>query len=276
MSVPQNALSSVHRTAINAAAMRAAHLLRPGEPKIFSDAFALRLADITDAEALAFADMHERVAEISAWPLRSRFAEDRLAAARERIDQYVLLGAGLDSYALRMDGRLGSMIVYEVDDPPFQQWKRQRIEELDLKVPPQLRFVPCDFERASLVQALADAGFEDKEPCFVSWLGVTQYLTREAILQTLHWAGGRPSGSEIVLTFVAPGHRAEAIRQAAARIGLEFATFFAPEEMTAMLHRAGFSRVGHLTPSSAQALYFRDRSDGLKAPEVELLVSATV
>lgn len=176
MSASRSILSPVHRTAISAAAMRAAHQLSAAEPKIFMDDFALRLAALTEEQAMAMAAGVERAngrGAAVAWALRSRFAEDRLAAAGGHIGQYVILGAGLDSYALRMGERLGSMHVFEVDDPPFQAWKRQRIETEGLLLPDQLHFVPCDFERTSLSRALADAGFDGTEPCFISWLGVT-------------------------------------------------------------------------------------------------------
>ena len=162
-------LSGVHQTAFMAAALRAGHLLQGDEPKIFRDNFAGQLLEISDAEIEAF---YAKVppALASTCVLRSRFTEDRLAAARQRLNQYVVLGAGLDSYGLRMGDQLGSMIVFEVDDPPFQQWKQQRIETLGLKAPHQVRYVPCDFERMSLKDALADAGFAADEPCFISWL----------------------------------------------------------------------------------------------------------
>ena len=149
--------------------------------------------------------------------MRSRFTEDHLAAARDRLSQYVVLGAGLDSFALRMGDALGDLTVFEVDDPPFQEWKSQRIQELGLEPPPQLRFVPCDFETTSIAEALAAAGFAADEPCFISWLGVTQYLTREAITETLRWAGERPAGSELVLTYLESNARAAELRTSMAR-----------------------------------------------------------
>jgi methyltransferase (TIGR00027 family) len=271
-SASQDKLSEVHRTAFYAAAMRAGHFLQGAEPKIFRDEFALRLTDMTAEEAVAFT---ARVPQSSASTavLRSRFTEDRLAAARERLHQYVVLGAGLDSYALRMGDGLGSMIVYEIDDPPFQTWKRQRIETLGLKVPQQLRFVPCDFERMSIDRALAESGFAANEPCFTSWLGVTQYLTREAIRETLRWAARRPSGSEIVLTFVEP--QAEAERRASPRNPVTYLSYFSEDEMTLLLKELGFSRIENLTRTGAQT-YFQHRSDGLIVPEFQRVVSAIV
>jgi methyltransferase (TIGR00027 family) len=273
MAGSQSPLSGVHSTAIAAAAMRGAHLLCGAEPKIFRDELALPLADMTEEEAIKFAS---RIGQTPApWVLRSRFAEDRLSAARKRVDQYVVLGAGLDSYALRFGERLGELNVFEVDDPPFQDWKRRRIEALGLPLPRQLHFAPCDFEHMSLPQALAGVGFKDAEPCFASWLGVTQYLTGEAITQTLRWAAARPCGSEIVLSFVTPGERAEGLRRGAAQMGIDFSSFFSPDEMTQILRDAGFRQIEHLPPAKADEIYFGERSDGLRAPDYEVLVSAT-
>lgn len=268
-------LSGVHRTAFSAAALRAAHVLIGAEPRIFVDELALPLTGMSEEEVVA---LGRRVpaASASTCVLRSRFTEDRLAAARDRLGQYVVLGAGLDSYALRMGDKLGGLLVYEVDDPPFQAWKRQRIEELGLALPPGLRFVPCDFERTSLADALAGSGFAQGEPCFLSWLGVTQYLTREAIGETLRWAGARPAGSEIVLTFLESNAQAESLKVSMAQTGVEVLSHFTPREMTAMLREAGFSRIEHLTPEEADQRYFRERTDGLKAPEIQRLLSAIV
>jgi methyltransferase (TIGR00027 family) len=274
-SASQDLLSGVHRTALSAAALRAAHALVGAEPKIFVDELALPLTGLTEDEVIALA-ARVPAASASTCVLRSRFTEDRLAAARERVGQYVVLGAGLDSYALRMGKELGELIVFEVDDPPFQAWKRRRIEALGLALPPQLRFAPCDFEQTSLAEALAQSGFAAAAPCFISWLGVTQYLTREAIRDVLRWAGARPAGSEIVLTFLEANPQAESLKTSMAQTGVDVLSQFTPDEMTAMLGEAGFARVEHLTPAEANARYFQSRADGLRAPEIQRLVSATV
>src|SRR5262249_12966962 len=127
-----------------------------------------------------------------------------------------------------------------------------------------------------LTHALAAGGFDENAPCFISWLGVTQYLTREASMQTLRWAGGRPSGSEIVLTFMEAGPQAESLKASSAQSGVPFRSFFSADDVTAMLQEAGFSRIEHLTPAQANERYFQGRTDGLKAPEIQRLVSAMV
>ena len=273
-SAPPN-LTGLHGTAFSAAALRAWHTLAGEEPRIFRDDLALALTGMSEAEAIA---LGERVppASASTCVLRSRWTEDRLAEARGRLDQYVVLGAGLDSYALRMGEALGDLAVYEVDDPPFQRWKRDKVSELGLREPPQLRYVPCDFETASIADALAGTGFQADAPCFISWLGVTQYLTRQAIDETLRWAGERPAGSEIVLTFLESNAQAKQLRTNMAQTGVAVLSDFSTQEMTDIMQSAGFSRIEHLGPEAAQERFFKGRTDGLKAPEMQRLVSATV
>lgn len=266
------ALSGVHKTAFMAAMIRAGHFLHAEEPKIFPDYFAHRLLESTEDEIRAFnAKIPGHL--LATCPLRSRFTEDRLEAACGRVDQYVVLGAGLDSYALRMGEALGDMLVYEVDDPPFQTWKRRRIEQIGLKTPDQLRYVPCDFETMSLADALAAQDFAADMPCFVSWLGVTQYLTLEAIRETLRWAGARPTGSEIVLTLVEPEDKPAP--DAPPRNIIDFTSYITMEEMTGMLREVGFSRIEPLTKEASDAL-FEGRTDGLATPRFNRVVAAIV
>ena len=268
------ALSEVHKTAFMAATLRAGHYLHADEPKIFEDSYAHRLLDMTDEEIRAF---NAKIPGplLSTCVLRSRFTEDRLDAALDRVDQYVVLGAGLDSYALRKGDELGSLIVFEVDDPPFQAWKRRRIETLGLKTPEQVRYVPCDFETMSVADALDAQGFKADEPCFITWLGVTQYLTLDAIRETLKWAGSRPKGSEIVLTIVEPGGRQGRGPNDPPRQIVDFTSYITVAEMTEMLREAGFSSVEPLTPEKA-ATFFEGRTDGLCAPAFQRALAAIV
>jgi methyltransferase (TIGR00027 family) len=270
------ALSEVHRTAFMAATLRAGHYLHADEPKIFEDSYAHRLLEMSDDEIRAF---NAKIPGplLSTCVLRSRFTEDRLAAALQRVNQYVILGAGLDSYALRKGADLGSLIVFEVDDPPFQAWKRRRIETLGLTTPEQVRYVPCDFETMSVADALAAQGFAADEPCFITWLGVTQYLTLDAIRETLKWAAGRPKGSEIVLTIVEPGGRQAPApgMEVRPRQIVDFTSYITMEEMTEMLREAGFSSVEPLTPTKA-ATFFEGRTDGLCAPQFQRALAAIV
>lgn len=273
MSIGSTELSEVHHTAFMAAALRAGHFLQGAEPKIFRDEFAPRLLEMTEEEIEAF-NAKVPLPLASTCVLRSRFTEDRLAKAHERLHQYVVLGAGLDSYGLRMGENLGSMIVFEVDDPPFQEWKQRRIQTLGLNISEQVRYVPCNFERMSLKEALANSDFAADEPCFISWLGVTQYLTRDAIRETLRWAGERPAGSEIIVTIVEPGALADG-RDGVNKI-VPFTSYITVDEMTGMLRDAGFSRIEPLTLETAQQEYFKDRSDGMTGPKFQRTIAAIV
>jgi methyltransferase (TIGR00027 family) len=270
-------LSGVHRSAIGAAAMRAAHLLDAADPKIFRDEFAMTLAGLSDSQVRFMAQVLVGINGADAeagWVLRSRYAEDELRRLGARVAQYVVLGAGLDSFALRHAARLGDLRVFEVDDPPMQAWKRDRLKNLGIDAPPQLRFAPCDFETTEIAAALDAAGFRPL-PTFASWLAVTQYLSRPAIDRTLRWAGTLPPGSSLLLTFIVPGPQADALKEKLAPLGLQFATFFTPLEMTRLLAAAGFESIRHLAPAEADAVYFAGRTDGLRAPTVERLVVAT-
>jgi len=264
-------LLGVHFTAFGAAAMRARHLIVDGEPKILEDTFAQRLIGwdddqiVTQTNGIAY----------NIWVLRGRFAEDRLAEALAfGVRQYVVLGAGLDSYALRQRAALNDLTIFEVDDPPLQNWKRNRFKELGIESPINLRFAPCDFEVASIADVLDGAGFDRSASAVVSWLGVTQYLTHLAIAETLRWVASLASGSELVMGFVVPGAEAERHKAIQAAHGTRFETFFTPEEISDVLTKAGLVDVFHLTPEQAHATYFVNRSDGLVASQVEQLVVA--
>jgi methyltransferase (TIGR00027 family) len=270
----QAVLTTVHNTAIQSAAIRAGHVLTGSEPKIFDDSLALAISAMDEDAVLKFcAGMGPSNAATCV--VRSRVTEDRLAAAMARgVEQYVILGAGLDTYALRKADRLGSLMVYEIDDPVFQQWKRERIQEVGLKAPSQLRYAPCDFETMSIAEALAPAGFDADKPAFVSWLGVTQYLTLDAIKETLKWAGELPTGSEIVLTYSDGGDQTETLVSAAAERGVALYSHPSADEVTELLREAGFSQIEQQTRDEEADRYFRDRADGLVAPDYQRIAMA--
>src|SRR5579862_4437744 len=189
-------LSPVHLTALGAARRRAAHLLCDGEPKILRDELALALSASDKEHLVEAVERGELLGQNSAWVLRSRYAEDRLAMATRRgVKQYVILGAGLDSFAYRQTTQLDDLRVFEVDDPPLQAWKRRRLADLRIAVPDGCRYAPCDFEATSIADALDRVGFSPAEPSFVSWLSVTQYLSRESVETTLRWAASLGRGT---------------------------------------------------------------------------------
>jgi len=267
-------LTSVHNTAIQSAAIRAGHSLTGSEPKIFDDTLALAISAMDKDDVIEFVK-NMGPSNAATCVVRSRVTEDRLAAAIERgIDQYVILGAGLDTYALRKADQLGSLIVYEIDDPVFQQWKRERIEAVGLKAPAQLRYAPCDFETMSIAEALAAVGFDADRPAFISWLGVTQYLTLDAIKETLKWAGEQPAGSEIVLTYSDGGAQTEKLVSEAASRGVALYSHPSADEVTALLREAGFTQIEQQTREQATERYFQNRADGLIAPDYQRIAMA--
>ena len=198
------------RTAIWTATLRAAHYLLDQELKILDDPFARTFAGFSSDEellkglnALAYPEF---VRMRTLFALRNRYAEDELGRTIERgISQYTILGAGLDSFAYRRPDLLQTLDVYEVDHPASQAWKRRRVEELGIKIPTRLHYVPIDFERQTLTEGLAAGGINSKASTFFSWLGVTQYLSSAAVLGTLREIAELPApGSELVFQFVVP------------------------------------------------------------------------
>lgn len=196
-------------TALHTAAARAAHVALDPTPHLLEDVAA---ADLLGPNSR---DLIERYRDDGAWvlvenrlfiPLRARYAEDRLKAAHgEGARQYVVLGAGLDSFAFRQPDSLRDIVIFEVDHPSTQTWKRERIRELGWKLPENLRFVSCDFEEQSVSTALLAAGFDPKIRSVVSWMGVVYYLEKETVVDALvDLAAILADGSEIALDFMRP------------------------------------------------------------------------
>src|SRR6516164_5683870 len=192
------------QTARGAAAYRAVHqTLDSGA--IFKDRFASRILDDEAAAALNEIATNDSLRPVRLLiAARSRFSEDTLAACVARgVRQVVVLGAGLDTFALRNPHADLGVRVFEVDYPATQQWKRERIAEAGVAIPASLTFAPVDFERQGLSKGLAAAGFNQKAPAFFQWLGVVPYLSREAILTTLDYIAGIPA-SAVVFDYTEP------------------------------------------------------------------------
>ncbi|MCZ7617114.1 MAG: class I SAM-dependent methyltransferase [Myxococcota bacterium] len=268
-------LTPVGRTALGAALWRIAHLLVDGEPKIFVDTLAQRLLGVSDEDVIkAKAAFPESTA---AWVLRSRYAEDRLAEARARgVEQYVVLGAGLDTFAYRTAGAFDGLRVFEVDTPESQSWKRGRLERAGIEIPASCEFVPCNFETQSLAEAFAGSTLDPSRPAFVSWLAVTMYLQREAIEKTLRWIAGLGPRTELVLTYCVPEARAAGGVQFADQMGARFLSFFSMSEMERFLRETGFEETRPLTFDEARSVYFSGRTDGLQPSTTEFLMWARV
>jgi methyltransferase (TIGR00027 family) len=277
------------RTTWRPALLRAAHQLLDDDPKIFVDPLAVGLIPETSAEAI-FAEaalIHSRPYQLlrSVFVVRARYAEDCLAEAiADGVGQYVILGAGLDTFAYRQPAYARQLEIFEVDHPRTQAWKRDRLAARGIPMPRNLRYVAVDFERDNLARRLAESGFSTRRPAFFSWLGVVQFLSVPSIEATLRFVAGLPRGSAITLSFAVPhdlldGEHLElaeySIESCASR-GEPWLSLYRPGELRALAQQAGFSDSEHLDPAVAAGRYFANRSDGLRAPRHEQLLTARV
>ncbi len=278
------------QTALTAAAARAAHLIVNGEPVIFADDLAAVLLGEQADEFISYHRAHGTHLVLSSARAqvlcRSRFTEDRLAACiRDGTTQYVILGAGLDSFAYRTQQDVrGLARVFEVDHPGTQQWKRDHLAAAGIPVPDRVRFVAMDFERDSLAGSLRQAGFDPARPALVSWLGVTMYLTAAAISQTLAEIGGFAPGTQLITDYMLPndlrdeaGHTyAGLVAPAAAERGEPWLTFFAPDDMSALLEGHGFGAVEHVRQRDSIPAALWDRTDSLRPADLSVLARAAI
>jgi methyltransferase (TIGR00027 family) len=277
------------RTTQRPALLRAAHQLLDDVPKIFVDPLAVGLIPEASAEAI-FADgalMHSRPYQLlrSVFVVRARYAEDCLAeAVRDGVGQYVILGAGLDTFAYRQPAYARDLEIFEVDHPATQAWKRTRLTAQGITPPRNLRYLAVDFERDRLERRLAESGFSMQRPAFFSWLGVVQFLSAPAIEATLRFIAGLPRGSAITLSFAVPrdlldGEHLElaeySIESCASR-GEPWVSLCRPGDLRTLARQAGFSDSEHLDPAVVAERYFSSRSDGLCAPRHEQLLTARV
>src|SRR5579871_5460552 len=208
-------------TAAFTAMLRAAHQLFDAEPRILVDPLAVGLVDAATPARLAErqAALREPTLRVprSAIVLRSRFAEDELArVAAHGVGQYVVLGAGLDTFAYRQPAFAARLRIFEVDHPATQAWKRERLAAAAIPIPPNLHWAPIDFEQQSLAEGLRAAGFDPTQAACFSWLGVTQYLSRAAIEATLGVVAALPHPTTVVLSFMVPDDAAPEAEAAAA------------------------------------------------------------
>lgn len=256
------------RTARAAAFHRAAHqLLEQG--RIFADPLAVGILG-EDADAIRRAAEERpsgrRMRIFIA--VRSRFAEDALAAAVERgVRQLVVLGAGLDTYAYR--GALRDRLrIFEVDHPATQAWKRERLAAAAIPVPAFLAFAPVDFERETLADGLAAAGFDPAQQTFFTWLGVVPYLTKEAFWATLGFIAKLPGGAHVVFDYANPPDelpeemRVSHDRRAAhvADLGEAWINYFESDQLRGELTALGFTEVEDLGPRQIAEHYFPSRA----------------
>jgi methyltransferase (TIGR00027 family) len=275
-------------TAVRVALWRALHLEVDAPPHVIEDAIGLELV-APDEGWRSRPDMDPQFTSPfrAAIVARARFVEDLVVEQAGRgVGQYVILGAGLETFAQRRPGIASRLRVFEVDQPGPQAWKRQRLIELGYGVPDWLRLVPVDFEAgASWWQELAKAGFDAGKPAVVVSTGVSLYLSTEANAVTLRQVAALAAGSTFAMTFILPIELADpedrpklelAIKGARAS-GTQFISFFTPPEMLALAREAGFGDVRHVSAAKLAQRYFAGRTDGFRPPNnsEEFLVATT-
>jgi methyltransferase (TIGR00027 family) len=258
------------KTALRVAIRRAAHQL-VDQPPILNDPIAVRLIGQGYARDMERA-MHKVARDFRYYiAARSRYVEDRLAeAVASGVAQYVILGAGLDTFAYR--NLFSSLHVFEVDFPATQEWKRAMLMEAAIDLPGNLTFVPLDFERQTLAEGLAEAGFDLHRPAFFGWLGVVPYLTLEAFRATLNVIVQLPAGSAVSFDYVSspktltPQRKKvfDGLSKRVAAAGEPFHLFLTPEEMKPELRRSGFQRIEQVDSDGLNERYFKGRADGLR------------
>jgi methyltransferase (TIGR00027 family) len=278
--------SAPDSTAVRTALWRAMHVLDDPPPHVLDDEIGLQLAAPDDGWR-ARPDMHPagtsgfRAGIVA----RARFIEDLVAGQAGRgVAQYVLLGAGLDTFAQRRPPTAARLRVFEIDQPGHQAWKRQRLLDLGFGVPDWLRLVPVDFEAdGSWWPRLAAAGFDPGQPAVVASAGVTMYLTRDATAATLRQVARLAPGSTLAMTFMLPPELLDdrdrsglqASRAGARASGTPFISFYTPPDMLALAREAGFKDARHMPGSSLAERYFAGRADGLRPSSGEDLLVAT-
>ncbi len=269
--------SSPSITAQRAAMHRSAHQILD-EPRIFDDPLAMRIIGAESSAALQAAPQQFAAAQGSELlrafiAARSRYAEDALGeAVRRGLRQYVILGAGLDTFAYRNPYTQARLHVFEVDHPATQSWKRAQLDEAGISIPASLTFVPVDFERQIMADGLRQASFNHGEPAFFSWLGVTPYLTKEAAASTLKFIATLKTGSGVVFDYVIspsllnPQQRSafDDLSKRVAKAGEPWRTFFDPSTLAAEMKAFGFAEAIDLGPDEINARYFTGRNDTLK------------
>ncbi|MXX27591.1 MAG: class I SAM-dependent methyltransferase [Caldilineaceae bacterium SB0668_bin_21] len=277
---PRSRSKDTSKTAVLVATIRAVHLRWHDPPHIFEDTFAMHMLTPFWHAVAKYRPLRWLVGDVilgvyrpvyPAVVLRSRYTEDQLVEAIESgTEQYVILGAGHDTFALRRKDLADKVRVFEVDHPATQEVKRQRILKANGSIPDNLTFVPVDFEVDRLDEEMEKAGFNSQQPAFYSWLGVTYYLTPEAIRDTLDRVAQKSApGSRIVFDFKIAKHMmtqegrtlCEKMEGFVARRGEPMLTDFTPQSLSDMMARHGYTEVEMMPPEEQKRRYLGDRTD---------------
>jgi methyltransferase (TIGR00027 family) len=281
-----NRTAAPDSTAVRVALWRAIHVQVDPPPHVLEDEIGLQLAGPEDGwRGRPDMDPQATKGYRAAIVARARFIEDLVIEQASRgVAQYVILGAGLDTFAERRPEIASSLRVFEVDRPGPQDWKRQRLIELGIGIPEWLRLVPIDFEAdASWWKRLAAAGFDASRPAVVTSTGVAMYLTKDAIAAMLRQIAALTPGSTLAMTFIQPPRLVEAneraqydaVEKSARAAGTPFLSIFDPPDMLALAREAGFTQVQHVSAADLTERYFSGRTDGLRPSSGEMFLVAS-
>ena len=275
-------------TAVRVALWRAMHVQVDPPPHVIEDEIGLKLAAPDDGwRQRPDMDPHFTSPFRASIVARARFIDDLVVEqAGHGVGQYVILGAGLDTFAQRKPEIASRLRVFEVDQPGPQAWKRQRLIELGYGIPEWLRFVPVDFEAGDpWWERLAEAGFDASQPTIVASTGVSMYLTKDAIAATMRQVAALATCSTLAMTFLLPLELAdpevrpglELAEKGARASGTPFISFFTPPEILTLAREAGFRKVQHVSAATLTQRYFAGRTDGFRPPNnaEELLIANT-
>ena len=270
-------------TAVRTALWRALHVQADAKPHIFEDEIGLKLiAPPDDWQERPDMKFTKRLrASIIA---RARFIEDLIIKQiKQGIDQYVILGAGLDTFAQRQPDIASKIQIFEIDLPNTLAWKQQRLKELGFGNPEYLHFVPVDFETSSWWEQLLKAGFETRKPAVVACIGVSLYLTKEAITSTLNQIANLMPGSKLAMTFYLPLELLEEedksmqqiAEKGAREAGTPMLNFFTPNEILKLADKSGFKDSKILSTKDMEQYYFANRADNLLPASGEVFLLAS-
>jgi methyltransferase (TIGR00027 family) len=273
-------------TAVRVALWRAMHLEVDAPPYVLEDDIGLRLVAPDDSwrqrpDMDPDATRNFRAAMVS----RARFVEDLVVEeAGQGVSQYVILGAGLDTFSQRRPEIAATLRVFEIDQPGTQAWKRRRLNEIGYPVPGWLRLVPVDFEAGQpWWEQLIAAGFDPDRPAVVASTGVSMYLTKDTTEATLRQISGLATGSTLAMTFLLPNELLDdadrpglrTSQKGAKASGTPFISFYTPQEMLTLARETGFEKAQHVPGASLAERYFADRPDGLRPTSGEDFLVAT-
>jgi len=272
-------------TAVRVALWRALHVELDAPPHVLEDVVGLKLVAPEEGwRARPDMEPSRSLRSRASIVARARFVEDLVEeSARRGVSQYVLLGAGLDTFAQRRPELASRLQVFEVERADTQAWKRARLLELGFGVPEWLHLVPVDFEKQSWWEELVRAGFDPARLAVIASLGVAMYLTKEANAATLRQMAKLAPGSTFAMSFMLPFELMEpserpgmeAAARGASAAGTPFLSAFAPAELLALARHEGLQRVAHVSGEKLRQRYFAGRDDGLRPGSEELMVATT-